>query len=113
MPEDRRRHHGDAVIAASKDLPTYLHHSIFWGIFRSRLPCRNTLLSKSIWSMAADGPQGTQLSRPVLEGEVLEGYWANLPALFTSLLKAWYGDASTAGNEFSYQWLPKNEGDNS
>jgi formate dehydrogenase major subunit len=47
------------------------------------------------------------------EGEVLEGYWANLPALFTSLLKAWYGNAATAANEFGYQWLPKNEGDHS
>jgi formate dehydrogenase major subunit len=47
------------------------------------------------------------------EGEVIEGYWANLPALFTSLLKAWYGDAATAENEFGYQWLPKNEGDHS
>ena len=47
------------------------------------------------------------------EGEVLEGYWANLPALFTSLLKAWYGDAATAENEFGYQWIPKNESDHS
>jgi formate dehydrogenase major subunit len=47
------------------------------------------------------------------EGEVLEGYWSNLPALITSLLKAWYGDAATPENEFGYQWLPKNESDHS
>lgn len=47
------------------------------------------------------------------EGEVFEGYWANLPALFVSLLKAWYGDAAAADNEFGYQWLPKNETDHS
>jgi formate dehydrogenase major subunit len=47
------------------------------------------------------------------EGEVLEGYWANLPKLFTSLLKAWYGDAATSENEFGYQWLPKNDDDHS
>jgi formate dehydrogenase major subunit len=33
----------------------------------------------------------------------------NTPKWFVSLLKAWYGKAATAENEFGYQWLPKND----
>jgi formate dehydrogenase major subunit len=35
------------------------------------------------------------------------GFWTNLPKFAVSLLKAFYGDAATADNEFGYQWLPK------
>jgi formate dehydrogenase major subunit len=35
------------------------------------------------------------------------GYWVNRPKFFVSLLKAFYGDAATAENEYGYQWLPK------
>jgi len=34
-------------------------------------------------------------------------YWKNTPKFAVSLLKAWYGDAATAGNEFGFCWLPK------
>ena len=35
------------------------------------------------------------------------GFWVNLPKFMISLLKAFYGDAATAQNEYGYQWLPK------
>ncbi len=35
------------------------------------------------------------------------GYWTNRPKFFVSLLKAFYGDAATADNEYGYHWLPK------
>jgi formate dehydrogenase major subunit len=35
------------------------------------------------------------------------GFWVNLPKFMVSLLKAFYGDAATAENEYGYQWLPK------
>src|SRR5258706_2394440 len=35
------------------------------------------------------------------------GFWFNLPKLMVSLMKAFYGDAATAENEYGYQWLPK------
>jgi formate dehydrogenase major subunit len=41
------------------------------------------------------------------------GYWANLSKFMVSLLKAWYGEAATAANEFGYQWIPKIEADHS
>src|SRR5215471_15885501 len=40
-------------------------------------------------------------------------YWSNLPAFFVSLLKAWFGDAATAENDFAYDFLPKMVGDHS
>jgi formate dehydrogenase major subunit len=40
-------------------------------------------------------------------------YWSNFPAFIVSQLKAWYGDAATADNQFGYDWLPKIVGDHS
>ncbi len=34
-------------------------------------------------------------------------YWTNYPKFMVSLLKATYGKASTADNEWAYAWLPK------
>jgi len=36
-------------------------------------------------------------------------WWQNYPKYIVSLLKAWYGDASTADNEFGFNYLPKIE----
>jgi formate dehydrogenase major subunit len=35
------------------------------------------------------------------------GFWVNKPKFMVSLLKAFYGDAAIAGNDFGYHWLPK------
>ncbi len=34
-------------------------------------------------------------------------WWKNTPKYVVSLLKAWYGDAATKGNEFAFNYLPK------
>ena len=36
-------------------------------------------------------------------------WWQNTPKYVVSLLKAWYGDAATADNEFGFHYLPKIE----
>src|SRR3954449_6087984 len=41
------------------------------------------------------------------------GAWGRLRAYMTSLLKAWWGDAATAENDFCFDWLPKINGDHS
>jgi formate dehydrogenase major subunit len=41
------------------------------------------------------------------------GWWANGRKYMVSFLKAWYGGAATAQNEWGYQFLPKNVGDHS
>lgn len=40
-------------------------------------------------------------------------YWSNFPKFIVSQLKAWFGDAATAANEYGYQFLPKIIGDHS
>jgi formate dehydrogenase major subunit len=37
-------------------------------------------------------------------------YWSNYPKFMVSLLKAFYGKAATAENDFGYSWLPKTDG---
>ncbi len=34
-------------------------------------------------------------------------YWQNTPKFFVSLMKAWWGDAATAQNNWAYDYLPK------
>ncbi len=41
------------------------------------------------------------------------GWWSNMPAYIVSLLKAWYGNAATADNDWGYHWIPKITGDHS
>jgi len=45
--------------------------------------------------------------KPLRPGQM--NFVQNTPKWFVSLLKAWYGKAATAENEFGYQWLPKND----
>jgi formate dehydrogenase major subunit len=41
------------------------------------------------------------------------GYWANMGAYTVSLLKAWWGDAATAANDYCFGRLPRLTGDHS
>ena len=40
-----------------------------------------------------------------------QGYWGNMGAYTVSLLKAWWGDAATAENDFCFDYLPRLTGD--
>jgi formate dehydrogenase major subunit len=39
------------------------------------------------------------------------GWWHHMPKYVISLLKAWYGDAATAENDYLYDYVPKISGD--
>ncbi len=41
------------------------------------------------------------------------GWWNNFDKYIVSFLKAYYGDAATADNEFGFNWLPRITGDHS
>jgi formate dehydrogenase major subunit len=43
--------------------------------------------------------------KPLRPGQL--SYWQNYPKFFTSTMKAWYGDAATAENNWCFDWLPK------
>ncbi len=38
------------------------------------------------------------------------GYWANFRKFIVSLLKAWYGPAASAENDYRFDWLPRPDG---
>ena len=42
-----------------------------------------------------------------------KGFWANMKAYTVSLLKAWWGDAATAANDYCFDYLPRLTGDHS
>ena len=42
-----------------------------------------------------------------------KGYWANMRAYTVSLLKAWWGEAATEGNDFCFDYLPRLTGSHS
>jgi formate dehydrogenase major subunit len=44
---------------------------------------------------------------------IANGFWANTRDYMVSLLKAWWGDAATAGNDFCYDYLPRLTGSHS
>ena len=86
---------GHASIQGSTDIPTL--YNLLPGYLQqpSTLREHNTL-------------------RDYLEKEhVPRGWWANMPRFIVSLLKAWYGDAATAENDYGFEWLPRMTGDHS
>ena len=43
--------------------------------------------------------------KPLRPGQM--SYWQNYPKFHTSLMKAWFGKAATAENQYGYDWMPK------
>lgn len=43
----------------------------------------------------------------VVQAGLTTGYWANFRKFIVSLLKAWYGNAASAENQFCFPWLPR------
>ena len=46
-------------------------------------------------------------------GSSAGGWWSNFPKYAVSLLKAWFGDAATADNDYGFEHLPKISGNHS
>jgi formate dehydrogenase major subunit len=53
------------------------------------------------------------LDRYVDAEKITNGFWSNTRDYMVSLLKAWWGDAATAGNDFCYDYLPRLTGSHS
>ena len=56
---------------------------------------------------------GADLDSYVQAETVVKGFWANMRDYTVSLLKAWWGDAATADNDFCYDYLPRLTGSHS
>jgi formate dehydrogenase major subunit len=64
-------------------------------------------------SMPSFGTRDATLAGYVGAHRPKAGWWANFDRFAVSLLKAWFGDAATAENEFGFGWLPRISGDHS
>ncbi|MBV9857588.1 MAG: molybdopterin-dependent oxidoreductase, partial [Streptosporangiaceae bacterium] len=85
---------GHASIQGSTDIPT------LFDLLPGYLP------------MPAAGRDG-DLASYVADYSPAKGFWANTGAYMVSLLKAWWGDAAAADNDFCYDYLPRLTGDHS
>jgi formate dehydrogenase major subunit len=85
---------GHASIQGSTDIPT------LFDLLPGYMP------------MPALGTTGT-LGRYLATHQPRAGWWANIDRYVVSLLKAWYGDAARAENDFGFDWLPRISGDHS
>ena len=47
----------------------------------------------------------------VADNSAATGFWGNMRAYTVSLLKAWWGDAATADNDYCFDYIPKLTGD--
>ena len=47
----------------------------------------------------------------VADNSAATGFWGNMRAYTVSLLKAWWGDAATADNDYCFDYIPKITGD--
>jgi formate dehydrogenase major subunit len=59
---------------------------------------------------AADDDHETLDSYVEHEG-MTTGYWVHFREFIVSLLKAWYGEAAHADNDYCYEWIPRIDGD--
>ncbi len=85
---------GHASIQGSTDIPT------LYNILPGYIPMPH-----------AD--HGERLEDYVEHDSAETGYWGHMRAYVVSLLKAWWGDAATADNDFAFNYLPRLTGDHS
>ncbi len=86
---------GHASIQGSTDIPT------LYDIMPGYLPMANA-------------ESGTHDLKTYIEQNGSHaGWWHNVDKYIVSVLKAWYGDAATADNQYGYDWLPRISGDHS
>ncbi|PYR95203.1 MAG: formate dehydrogenase [Acidobacteria bacterium] len=86
---------GHASIQGSTDIPT------LYDVLPGYLP------------MPTFAGDGTSLDSYIAKHRLPRGWWGNLDRYIVSLLKAWYGDAATAANDYGFDWLPRISGDHS
>lgn len=73
------------------------------GLLSTSLPGYLTLPSEKEADLAAHLAKNT--SKPLADGQM--NYWQNYPKFFVSLMKSFWGDNASSGNNWGYDWLPK------
>jgi formate dehydrogenase major subunit len=64
-------------------------------------------------NMPKFGEESKALANYIEKYKTRTGWWNNFDKYIVSLLKAYYGDAATAGNDYGFNWLPRVTGDHS
>ncbi len=64
-------------------------------------------------NMPKFGEESRTLGNFIEKYKTRTGWWNNFDKYIVSLLKAYYGDAATAENDFGFNWLPRVTGDHS
>ena len=83
---------GHASIQGSTDIPT------LYDILPGYIPMPNAHLHDDL--------------RSFLDADAAKtGFWGNMDAYLVSLLKAWWGDAATAENDWAFDYMPRLTGD--
>ncbi len=85
---------GHASIQGSTDIPT------LFDLLPGYIPMPHAHTNEDLDAFVA--AEGTD-----------KGFWANMRAYTVSLLKAWWGDAATAANDFCFDYLPRLTGSHS
>jgi formate dehydrogenase major subunit len=85
---------GHASIQGSTDIPT------LFNILPGYIPMPNAFRHPDLETFVA-----TETTH--------KGYWANMRSYLVSLLKAYFGDAATADNDFCFDYLPRLTGSHS
>jgi formate dehydrogenase major subunit len=86
---------GHASIQGSTDIPT------LYDLLPGYLP------------MPAFGRHAATLAQYIASHQTRAGGWQAFDRYIVSLLKAWYGDAARADNDFGFGWVPRISGDHS
>jgi formate dehydrogenase major subunit len=79
---------GHASIQGSTDIPT------LFNILPGYIPMPHARQHETLADFVAEDSGST-------------GFWGNMDAYITSLLKAWWGEAATADNDFCFDYLPR------
>jgi formate dehydrogenase major subunit len=64
-------------------------------------------------SMPKFGEESRTLANYIAKNGARTGWWHNTDKYIVSFLKAYYGEAATAENDFGFNWLPRVTGDHS
>ena len=86
---------GHASIQGSTDIPT------LFNILPGYLPMPHARPAPDRWTSGSRDDEGKA------------GFWGNMRSYAVSLLKAYWGDAATADNDFCFDYLPRLTGDHS
>jgi formate dehydrogenase major subunit len=87
---------GHASIQGSTDIPT------LFDLLPGYLPMPKAGVHRSSEEYLAS-----------IKSDGQKGFWTAADTYLVSLLKAWWGDAASAANDFGFEWLPRISGDHS